>query len=162
MDSLLLVGLGNPGSEYSNTPHNIGFALLDYLFEKWRLSSWQKKFQGLMAEHSLGSTKIKLLKPQTYMNLSGKSVVEALQFYKLSFETEFLVAADDLDTPLGETRLKKFGGSGGHNGLNSLIDHLGSNKFPRLRMGIGRDTRIPAASYVLAPWKKSAAPLVEA
>ncbi len=134
----LIVGLGNPGAKYDRTRHNIGFDLVDQLAKRWQISvADQKKFQGLVGEGWVNRQKIVLLKPQTFMNLSGQSVRAVLDWYKLE-PTEVLVLYDDLDLPLGKLRLRLSGSAGGHNGMKSIISHLGTNAFPRLRMGIGK------------------------
>ncbi len=135
----LIVGLGNPEPKYENTRHNIGFAAVDLLSKRWLLS-WQnhRRFQGLIAEGSGKSgNKRFLLKPLTYMNLSGQSVRAVLDWYKLSSQS-ILVIYDDLDLPVGRLRLRLSGSAGGHNGMKSLISHLGTPDFPRLRIGIGQ------------------------
>jgi peptidyl-tRNA hydrolase, PTH1 family len=134
----LIVGLGNPGTKYDRTRHNIGFDLIDQLAQRWQIAvSGQKKFQGMVGEGWVDRQKIVLLKPQTFMNLSGQAVRSVLDWYKLS-PTEVLVLYDDLDLPLGKLRLRLTGSAGGHNGMKSIISHLGTATFPRLRMGIGK------------------------
>jgi peptidyl-tRNA hydrolase, PTH1 family len=134
----LIVGLGNPGAKFDRTRHNIGFDLVDQLAKRWQISvADQKKFQGLVGEGWVNRQKIVLLKPQTFMNLSGQSVRAVLDWYKLE-PTEVLVLYDDLDLPLGRLRIRLSGSAGGHNGMKSIISHLGTNSFPRLRMGIGK------------------------
>lgn len=135
--SLLVVGLGNPGPEYARTRHNIGFMAVDYLADKWGVN-WQvdRKFQGSYGgfrQPCLGY----LLKPSTYMNNSGQSVRAVLDWFKLSPE-QVLVIYDDMDLPLGKLRLRQSGSAGGHNGMKSIIAHLSTTNFPRLRLGIGR------------------------
>ena len=153
MASFLVVGLGNPGLKYDDTPHNIGFEIIDNLAEQLGGLSYQKKFQGLIAKGSLGGHTVYLLKPQTFMNLSGRSVNEALQFYKISKETHLGIIYDDLDTPLAKLRVRKSGGAGGHNGIGSIIECLGTKDFVRYRVGIGRSDNIPPEAYILAKWK---------
>ena len=147
----LIVGLGNPERKYEKTRHNIGFEVVDYLAESWLLS-WQKnqKFQGLFAEGiSTNGNKIKLLKPLTYMNRSGQSVRAVLDWYKLPIES-ILVAYDDMDLPIGRIRLRLSGSAGGHNGIKSIISHLGGQNFPRFRIGIGKSSaQNEAISHVL-------------
>ncbi|NBV50553.1 aminoacyl-tRNA hydrolase [bacterium] len=145
----LLVGLGNPGPQYENTRHNIGFKVIDALAEKWRVDGFSKKFKGLFVESSWKDHKVLLLKPQTYMNLSGESVREAAQFFKIPVESHVVVVSDDLDLPPGSIRLRKSGGSGGHNGLKSITEMLGTEGYPRLRLGIGRSSTVPTENYVL-------------
>lgn len=134
----MVVGLGNPGSEYRNTRHNAGFMLLDALAVSsgsgWRS---EKKFFSELAECSLGSTKCLLVKPQTFMNLSGKAVAAVAGYRRVEIG-RVLVVVDDADLPLGTIRLRPEGGSGGHHGLDSVIAHLAEKGFPRLRLGIAR------------------------
>lgn len=148
-----IVGLGNPGRDYEKTRHNIGFMVVDRLAELWGGEIFKAKFQGHFAEARLGTQKVVLLKPQTYMNLSGQSVVALANFYKVT-PTDILVIHDDLDLPVGKLRGRARGGSGGHNGLKSIAALLGSEDFPRLKMGVGRPPgRQPAAAYVLESFR---------
>jgi peptidyl-tRNA hydrolase, PTH1 family len=135
----LIVGLGNPGSKYEQTRHNVGFAAIDEMSRAWQIClSEHRKFQGIYGEgFAPGSQKIRLLKPLTYMNLSGQSMRAALDWYKLPPES-VLVIYDDMDLPLGKIRLRLSGSAGGHNGIKSAIAHLGTQNFPRLRIGIGK------------------------
>ncbi len=139
----LIVGLGNPGSEYERTRHNIGFMAIDRLATSWSISlGKEKRFYGLFGEGRLSSRlassgKIRLLKPTTYMNISGQSVRACADWFKGNPEN-ILVVYDDMDLPLGKLRLRPSGSAGGHNGMKSIISHLGTQNFPRLRLGIGR------------------------
>jgi PTH1 family peptidyl-tRNA hydrolase len=142
--SLLIVGLGNPGNEYRETRHNIGFMILDGLLESFG-SSWKEKFKGEYSSFSEGY----LLKPMTFMNLSGESVQKASQFFKVSPDMT-LVIHDELDLPFGTIALKKDGGLAGHNGLKSIAQHYGTNDFLRLRVGIGRPQHGDVSNYVLS------------
>lgn len=134
----LIVGLGNPGADYAKTRHNAGFALADLLAERWR-AEWHtaKKFQSRVARAERDGRKVLLGEPQTFMNASGEAVSAMVKFYQLPL-TGLLVAVDDADLPLGEIRLRPRGSSGGHHGLESIEQHLGSREFARLRIGIGR------------------------
>lgn len=133
----LIVGLGNPGAKYDQTRHNIGFAAIDKLAQTWRISlSENRKFQGQFGEGRAGSQKIRLLKPLTFMNLSGQSIRAVIDWYKLPPES-VLVIYDEMDLPLGKIRLRLSGSAAGHNGMKSTIAHLGTQNFPRLRIGIG-------------------------
>ena len=134
----LIVGLGNPGADYAKTRHNAGFLLVEKLAAQWQ-AGWniERKFVARMAKAVRGGNKILLCEPQTFMNLSGESVAAVQQFYQLPLE-KILVVLDDADLPLGEIRLRPEGGSGGHHGLDSVAQHLGSKKYARLRIGIGR------------------------
>ena len=133
----LIIGLGNPGKEYQNTPHNAGFMALDQLSDSLDLNNWQEKFKGLSLKSNLGAKGFILLKPQTFMNLSGASVQACMSFYKFDL-SEILVVSDDLDLNFGQLRFRKKGGHGGHNGLRDIIEKIGSPEFNRLRIGIGR------------------------
>ena len=134
----LIVGLGNPGSKYDQTRHNIGFAAIDALAKAWRISlSENRKFQGLFGEGSgPQGTRIRLLKPLTYMNLSGQSIRAVVDWFKVPPES-VLIIYDDMDLPVGKIRMRLSGSAGGQNGMKSAIAHLGTQNFPRLRIGIG-------------------------
>jgi PTH1 family peptidyl-tRNA hydrolase len=145
----LVVGLGNPGREYRLTRHNIGFMCLDRLADRLGTAFTRVESRALVAKAAYLSNRLVLAKPQTYMNLSGQAVSALARFYKVPPE-HLLVAYDDVDLPLGTLRLRPGGGSAGQKGMQSIIDRLGSQDFPRLRLGIGRPPgRMEAASYVL-------------
>lgn len=147
----VITGLGNPGGEYAQSRHNIGFVLADILADGLNLD-FRSRFQGLLAEGLWQGEKVLLFKPMTYMNLSGRAVRELLRFYKVPSES-VLVVHDDLDLPAGRIRLRSSGGSGGHNGIRSIIEEIGSEDFWRLRIGIGRPPEgWETARYVLAPF----------
>jgi peptidyl-tRNA hydrolase, PTH1 family len=151
----LIAGLGNPGSQYTATRHNIGFRVVEALAAEADAGPWRAKFSGEVCRIELSGEEIWLLKPLTYMNLSGQSVQPAAQFYKIPTE-QVLVIHDELDVPFSEIRLKKGGGHAGHNGLRSIMASLGSPEFARLRMGIGRPPagyRGEIADYVLSPFQ---------
>ncbi len=149
MRTFLIIGLGNPGREYAQTRHNAGFLLLDRLAERLGVRFRRLQFKALTTDARYGDAKIILAKPQTYMNLSGQAVGALVRFYKVPPE-QLLVAYDDLDLPLGTVRLRPKGGHGGHKGMRSIIERLGTQEFPRLRLGIGRPPgRMDAADYVL-------------
>ena len=135
----LIVGLGNPEPKYDRTRHNIGFNAVDALAQSWQVSlSENRKFQGIFGEGNRPrGQKIRLLKPLTYMNLSGQSIRAATDWYKIPPES-VLVVYDDMDLPIGKIRMRLAGSAGGHNGMKSAISHLGTDKFPRLRIGIGK------------------------
>ncbi|SES22955.1 peptidyl-tRNA hydrolase [Gracilibacillus ureilyticus] len=144
-----IVGLGNPGKKYEETRHNAGFMVVDYLLNRhnWKLD--KNKFNGLYTMETLENEKVILLEPQTYMNLSGECLRPLMDFYQLTPE-DIAVIYDDLDLPLGKVRLRQTGGHGGHNGVRSIIDHLGTKGFNRIRFGIGRPVQpIPVIDYVL-------------
>jgi peptidyl-tRNA hydrolase, PTH1 family len=134
----LIVGLGNPGADYEKTRHNAGFLLVEKLAAKWK-SDWrnERKFQARVSRAERSRKKILLAEPQTFMNLSGEAVGALAKFYQLPVE-KILIVVDDADLPLGEIRLRPGGGTGGHHGLESVMQHLGSREYARLRVGIGR------------------------
>lgn len=144
----LIAGLGNPGTRYQWTRHNAGFMVLDRLSAVAGIPITKKGFSGLYGEGWWQGERLLLLKPSTYMNLSGRSVAEAVRFHKLTLN-DVVVVHDDLDIPFGRIKLKKGGGHGGHNGLRSLLAELGSGDFTRVRIGIDRPTRGEVVDYVL-------------
>lgn len=157
----LIIGLGNPGSEYANTRHNIGFAVLDALAEKQGCAFAPDRYADRAEFRHKGKTFI-CLKPQTFMNLSGKAVRYWMEQEGIVSE-RVLVITDDLALPFGKVRLRASGGAGGHNGLTSIIQTIGTETFPRLRFGIGSDfARGRQADYVLSPWNKEEAAALEA
>ncbi len=136
--SLLLIGLGNPGKQYDNTRHNAGFQAIDVLSESFGEGEWKEsgKFDALVQEARVGVAPVLLVKPLTFMNLSGSSIQKIVKFYQLDPKTQIIVLCDDIDLPLGTLRLRKKGSAGTHNGLKSVIEQYGE-EFPRLRIGIG-------------------------
>jgi len=156
----IVVGLGYPGREYVATRHNIGFMAVDTLAERWGVTAWREKFSALMAEHR-GAETVLLVKPQTYMNLSGQAVAAFVRFYKLTV-ADVIVVYDDIDLPAGRLRLRPGGGAGGHRGIESLFDHLGSDAFARVRIGVGRPPEyMEAADYVLSRFSSEEQPLMD-
>ncbi|MCR8846647.1 aminoacyl-tRNA hydrolase [Paenibacillus sp. SC116] len=156
-----IVGLGNPGAKYANTRHNIGFMAVDELARRFNIEVKESKFKALFGEGRVGTEKVVLIKPMTYMNLSGESIRAYMDFYKASLD-DFIVLYDDMDTELGKVRLRYQGSAGGHNGIKSIIAHTGTQSFNRVRMGIsrpmpGRDI----ADYVLEAFPKADASLLE-
>jgi PTH1 family peptidyl-tRNA hydrolase len=150
----LIIGLGNPGREYKDTRHNIGFMLVDSLAEKLNARGMKVQSKAIVISALYEERKIILAKPQTYMNLSGQSVQGLLNFYKIPFEN-LLVAHDDLDIPFGTIRIRPTGGPGGQRGMADTIEQLGTKDFPRLRLGIGRPPgRMQAKDYVLQNFSK--------
>jgi len=147
----VVVGLGNPGAKYEKTRHNAGFVFLDHLASMYGVGwSLQSRFQGALAECVIGGQRLVLLKPQTFMNLSGVSVGGVLRYYKFQ-PSELLVIHDELDLPEGVIRLKRDGGHAGHNGLKDIISHIATRDFYRLRVGIGRPSAgSDVANYVLS------------
>ena len=150
----MIVGLGNPGKQYENTRHNAGFLAVDTIAQKHHTDIKRIKFKGLVGECSLGGKKALLLKPSTFMNLSGQSVREAMQFYKLPPE-KVLVIFDDINLEPGKLRIRRKGSDGGHNGMKNIIAHLGTQEYPRVRVGIGDKPRgMDLADYVLSRFSK--------
>jgi PTH1 family peptidyl-tRNA hydrolase len=150
----VIVGLGNPGKKYEMTKHNVGFWAVDQLSEKWGIPFQKEKWNSEIAEGIVNGEKVYLLKPLTYMNLSGEAVGAAIRFLKIPLEN-LLVIYDDMDIPLGQLRLRQKGSSGGHNGIKSLIHHLGTEQFNRIKIGIDRPpARMSVVDYVLAPFSE--------
>lgn len=133
----LIVGLGNPEEDYSGTRHNMGFDTINKIAEQYEISINKKKFKGLYGTGSIEQQKVILLKPQTYMNLSGNCVKEIVDFYKIEKEN-IIIIYDDMDIEPGKIKIRKKGSSGGHNGIKSIIQMLGTDEFPRIRIGIGK------------------------
>ncbi|PRY83733.1 aminoacyl-tRNA hydrolase [Alkalibacterium olivapovliticus] len=151
----LIIGLGNPGSKYAQTKHNIGFITLDEIAYQKGWAFNRSNFESVYAEGTVGTEKVVLIKPQTYMNDSGRSVRQWLDYYNCT-EEDIVVVYDDMDLPVGKVRLRQKGGAGGHNGIKSLIDHLGTKQFNRLRVGVGRPYENQSVvSHVLSPFHKS-------
>lgn len=156
-----IVGLGNPGMSYQGTRHNVGFMVVDELADRWGIKLNQSKFKGLAGEGNVQGTKVILLKPMTYMNLSGESVRALMDFYKADL-ADGLIIYDDLDTELGRIRLRYQGSAGGHNGIKSIISHVGTQSFNRVRMGISRPQPGDIISdYVLSSFAKREQPLLK-
>ncbi len=146
----IIVGLGNPGRKYEHTRHNVGFMAVELLAKHLSVGITQEKYHAVIGKSRIGSEEVLLAKPQTYMNDSGRSVAAIIR-YTYSAVSDIIVLHDDLDLPLGSVRVKTGGGHGGHNGLRSIIEHLGSSDFIRVRIGIGRPMQnIDAADYVLS------------
>ncbi len=146
--SHIIVGLGNPGSKYAFTRHNTGFLTLDYMSDKLGVKINRSKFSSLTAEAQIGDKRCLLLLPQTYMNNSGEAVGAAAAFYKVSPEN-IIVIFDDISLPVGKMRIRREGSAGGHNGIKSIIARLGSEKFPRIKLGVGEK---PYPEMELADW----------
>ncbi|WP_047986260.1 aminoacyl-tRNA hydrolase [Ornithinibacillus californiensis] len=156
-----IVGLGNPGKKYQHTRHNIGFMVIDELSKRHNLDLNKDKFKGNYALGTINNEKVILLEPQTYMNLSGESLRPLMDYYDVDIE-DVAVIYDDLDLPTGKIRLRQKGGHGGHNGIRSIIDHLGTKDFKRVRLGVGRPTNpIPVVDYVLGAFPKEEQDLVQ-
>lgn len=144
----LVVGLGNPGDKYENTRHNVGFLTIDHIAEEQRVPVQKLKYRALTNTVELGGAKVLLMKPVTYMNLSGEAVRQAVDFYKIPPE-RVLVVSDDTALAVGRLRIRKGGSAGGHNGLKNIIQHLGTDQFPRVRVGVGEK---PHPDYDMADW----------
>ena len=150
----LIVGLGNPGAQYDDTRHNIGFNAVTALADEIGISCFRNKFQGKVGEGSYRGEKAVILMPHTFMNLSGNSLIEAVKFYKLDPEKDVVVVYDDMDLEIGKIRIKEKGSSGGHNGVKSIIAHIGEN-FLRVKCGIGKPvSREQVVNYVLSKFSK--------
>lgn len=149
----LIVGLGNPGKEYNNTRHNIGFMVIDHLVLSRNLKFDKKKFDGIYTEEQFKDEKIIYLKPQRYMNLSGEVVKEFVNYFKILKE-DILIISDDVNLPLGKIRLRLHGSSGGHNGLKNIELNLGSQEYKRMRFGIGSNNNHDMKDYVLGHFNK--------
>ncbi len=149
----LIVGLGNPGQKYQTTRHNIGFIIVDEVAKRIGVSKFESKFKGFYAKVKYKGEDVILLKPQTYMNLSGQSVVEVVNYFKIDVD-DILVVYDDLDLSLGKIRFKGKSSSGGHNGIKSVENYLKTNEFKRLKFGIDKSESIPVVNYVIGKFTK--------
>ena len=146
----IIAGLGNPGRQYEGTRHNIGWQVIDELAEKYNIRVIESKFKALMGKGMINGEKVILLKPLTYMNLSGECIREAVNFYKIDETTDLIVVADDISLDVGHIRMRKKGSAGGHNGLKNIIANLGHEEFMRIKMGIGdKPAGYDLADYVL-------------
>ena len=158
---LIIAGLGNPGKEYENTRHNAGFMVMDTLAEKIGADISEKKHKALCGKGVIGGEKVILMKPQTYMNLSGESVRELVNYYKVDPESELIVVYDDISLAPGQIRIRKKGSAGGHNGIKNIIANLGTDRFMRVKVGVGEKPKNwDLADYVLSPFTKDERPLV--
>jgi len=156
----IIVGLGNPGKQYENTRHNMGFLAVDLLAEKYNIDVNKIKFKALVGEGRIAGQKVLLVKPQTYMNLSGEAVRQAMDFYKIDPE-ELIVIYDDIDIPTGTFRIRKKGSPGTHNGMRNIFQHIQTNDFPRIRVGIGSGKKENLIGYVTGGISKSEKELLE-
>ena len=157
----LIVGLGNPGREYEHTRHNAGFDAIDVLAGKLGADVKDKKHKGLCGKGMIAGEKVILLKPQTFMNLSGESVRAAADFYKIDAE-HMIVLYDDIDLDVGKLRVRAKGSAGGHNGIKNIIAHMGTQEFPRVRIGVGaKPDRMDLADYVLGRFSQVERPVME-
>ena len=160
----MIVGLGNPGKQYEMTRHNIGFLCIDQLENNYNLAfKFESSFNAMVATKLIGGEKCIFVKPQTYMNLSGEAVGKIMKYYKIDIN-DMIVVYDDMDLPFGSLRLREKGSAGGHNGIKSLIAHLGTQEFKRIRVGISGHANIEAKDYVLGRFSKdeqTALPLIK-
>lgn len=151
----IIVGLGNPDRQYQNTRHNIGFDVVDTIASKNHIAISERKHKALIGKGIVGGEKAVLVKPQTYMNLSGESVREVIDFYKIDEKSELVVISDDVSLDIGQIRIRKKGSAGGHNGLKNIILHLGHDEFQRVKMGVGeKPAGYDLADYVLGHFTK--------
>jgi len=151
----LIIGLGNPGKEYETTRHNVGFLSLNYICNSMNVSfKTESKFQGDLAVTNINGEKVFFLKPLTYMNLSGDSIIKVMNFYKID-KKDILVIYDDMDLPFGSLRLRENGSAGGHNGIKSIIANVGGQDFKRIRVGISGHDGMDAKDYVLGKFSKA-------
>ena len=149
----VVIGLGNPGKKYEKTRHNMGFLAVDSLRKKFNLSDEREKFQAFVSEKNIDGEKVIFFKPQTFMNLSGNAVIEIINFYKLDPKKDIIVIYDDMDLPFGDIRIREKGRSGGHNGIKSIISHIGE-EFIRIKCGIGAKEK-DAVEHVLGEFNQT-------
>jgi PTH1 family peptidyl-tRNA hydrolase len=155
----IVVGLGNPGKKYDGTRHNVGYAVVDALAEGPGVSSFQSRFAAQLAEMRDGDEKVLLLKPETFMNLSGRAVRQAVDFYQVT-PADLLVVCDDINLPLGKLRFRARGTHGGHNGLRDIQNHLGTTEYQRLRIGVDAPPEAGAVDHVLGRFRPSEKPII--
>lgn len=156
----LIVGLGNPGKEYENTRHNIGFQTIDKFAQKLDVSIMKSKYNGLYIDTSIDGEKVILLKPQSYINLSGEVIRKFVDFYKISID-DILIIHDDLDLTVGTYKIKQKGSSGGHNGLKNIELHLGTQEYKRIKIGISNNKTMDTKDYVLGRLSKEEQDMLE-
>lgn len=158
----IIAGLGNPGREYEGTRHNVGFQVIDAIAWKYNIEVDTKKRRAFIGKGVMGGHKVILAKPQTYMNLSGESIKSLVDFYKINPERELLVIYDDISLEVGQLRIRGRGSAGGHNGVKSIISHLGGEIFPRMKIGVGnKPPRIDLADYVLGRFTRGESEIME-
>lgn len=157
----LIAGLGNPTKEYDKTRHNVGFSVIDVLADKYRIDVAEKKHKALCGKGVIEGQKVILVKPQTFMNLSGESIREVADYYKLEAE-DIIIIYDDISLEPGQLRIRLKGSAGGHNGIKNIIVHLGTQEFPRIKVGVGaKPPRMDLADYVLSRFAKGEQPLMD-
>lgn len=158
----IIVGLGNPTKEYEGTRHNVGFAVIDAIADKYNITVTDRKNRAFCGKGIIAGQKVLLAKPQTYMNLSGESVRGLLDYYKIDEESELIVIYDDISLDVGQLRIRKKGSAGGHNGIKNIIQHLGTNVFQRIKVGVGEKPKeYDLADYVLGHFSKEDKVLME-
>lgn len=158
----IIAGLGNPKREYDNTRHNIGFAVIDVLADKYNISVMDIKSKAMTGKGIINGQKVILVKPLTFMNLSGESIRPLTEYYKIDIQTELILISDDISLPPGQIRIRKKGSAGGHNGLKNIIQHLGSEEFQRIRIGVGEKPKgYDLADYVLGHFSKEEQPYMK-
>ena len=158
----IIVGLGNPTKEYEGTRHNVGFDVIDAIADKYNISVTEREKRAFCGKGVIEGQKVILVKPQTYMNLSGESVRGLIDYYKVDTEMELLVIFDDVSLDVGQLRIRKKGSAGGHNGIKNIIQHLGSNVFQRIKVGVGEKPKeYDLADYVLGRFSKAEREVME-
>lgn len=158
----IIAGLGNPSKEYAKTRHNVGFDTIDYLADKYNISVTERKHKALVGKGVIEGQKVILLKPQTYMNLSGESIRAAVDYYKIDETEELIVIYDDISLAPGQLRIRKKGSAGGHNGIKNIIAHLGHDVFMRIKVGVGEKPKgYDLADYVLGHFSKEERVIME-
>lgn len=158
----IIAGLGNPDRQYEGTRHNVGFDVIDRLADKYNIAVDVKKHRALLGKGVIEGQKVILAKPQTYMNLSGESIRSLVDYYKIDGEHELLVIYDDINLEVGQLRIREKGSAGGHNGIKNIIAHLGTQVFPRIRVGVGeKPSRYDLADYVLGHFSKAERALMD-
>ena len=161
-DMFIIAGLGNPDRQYEGTRHNVGFDVIDRLADKYNIAVDVKKHRALLGKGVIEGQKVILAKPQTYMNLSGESIRSLVDYYKIDGEHELLVIYDDINLGVGQLRIREKGSAGGHNGIKNIIAHLGTQVFPRIRVGVGeKPSRYDLADYVLGHFSKAEKELMD-
>lgn len=156
----IIVGLGNPGKRYKGTRHNVGFAVVDEIASKNVILKEESKFEAIIGHIKINNEKVLLVKPLTYMNLSGRAVQPILHWYKCELK-DLMVIYDDMDLPVGSLRIREKGGAGGHKGMTSIIERLGSKDFARMRIGIGRPEQMETANWVLSQFSLEEKPVID-
>lgn len=158
----IIAGLGNPTKEYEGTRHNVGFDVIDRLADKYNIAVDVKKHRAMLGKGVIEGQKVILAKPQTYMNLSGESIRSLVDYYKIDGEHELLVIYDDINLGVGQLRIREKGSAGGHNGIKNIIAHLGTQVFPRIRVGVGeKPSRYDLADYVLGHFSRAEKELMD-